>query len=114
MTSYRGRMAETNRDEAALAALARAFHRGWPARMIEKAAPGWSQLMLVALRSDPQGGARDVAVALLDEAALAAALGAAGVEGDEEAHRHMARAVLDELAEAPRGGPGVGGGSEQG
>lgn len=97
-------MGETDRDEAALAALARAFRRGWPARMVDKAAPGWSQLMLVALRSDPQGGAREVAAALLDEAALAAALGAAGVEGDEEAHRRIARAVLEQLGEGT-GGP---------
>jgi peptidoglycan/LPS O-acetylase OafA/YrhL len=95
--SYRGGMVDTDRDEAALAALARAFHRGWPARMVDKAAPGWAQLMLVALRSDPQGGAQEVAAALLDEGALAAALGAAGVAGDEEAHRRVARAVLDNL-----------------
>jgi len=90
-------MADTDRDEAALAALARAFHRGWPARMVDKAAPGWSQLMLVALRSDPQGGAQEVAAALLHEEALAAALVAAGVEGDAEAHRRIARAVLEQL-----------------
>jgi hypothetical protein len=97
--SYRGGMVDTDRDEAALAALARAFHRGWPARMVDKAAPGWSQLMLVALRSDPRGGAREVAAALLDEEALAAALGAAGVEGDAAAHRRIARTVLDKLGE---------------
>jgi len=92
-------MADTDRDVAALAALARAFHRGWPARMVDKAAPGWSQLMLVALRSDPEGGAQEVAAALLDEEALAAALAAAGVAGDAEAHRRIARAVLDHLGE---------------
>lgn len=96
-------MADTDRDEAALAALARAFHRGWPARMVDKAAPGWSQLMLVALRSDPHGGAQEVAAALLDEEALAAALDAVGVEGDAEAHRRIARAVLEHLADGTDG-----------
>jgi hypothetical protein len=52
--------------------------------MIEKAAPGWSELMLVALRTDPAGGARAVGAALLDEEALAEALRRAGVADDED------------------------------
>jgi hypothetical protein len=54
------------RDEAAAAALARAMYKAWPARMIAKAAPGWANVLLVALRADPEGRAAIVA-ALSDE-----------------------------------------------
>jgi hypothetical protein len=54
------------RDEAAAAALARAMYKAWPVRMVAKAAPGWADVLLVALRQDPEG--RDAVVAaLLDE-----------------------------------------------
>jgi hypothetical protein len=59
-------MTTSERDEAAVAALARAMYKAWPARMIAKAAPGWANVMLVALRADPEG--RDAVVAaLLDD-----------------------------------------------
>jgi hypothetical protein len=54
------------RNEAAAAALARAMHKAWPARLLAKAAPGWADVLLVALRQDPEG--RDaVVLALLDD-----------------------------------------------
>ena len=56
-------MAPTQRDEAAAAALARAMVKAWPARMMAKAAPGWANTVLVALRTDPEG--RDAVVAAL-------------------------------------------------
>jgi hypothetical protein len=61
-------MTSSERHEAAVAALARAMHKAWPARMIAKAAPGWANTLLVALRADPEG--RDALVAaLVDEPA---------------------------------------------
>ena len=54
-------MTDRERDEAAATALARAIHRAWPARVIEKAAPGWASVILVALRADPEGRAALVA-----------------------------------------------------
>jgi hypothetical protein len=54
------------RNEAAAAPLARAMYKAWPARMVAKAAPGWADVLLVALRQDPEG--RDAVVAaLLDD-----------------------------------------------
>jgi hypothetical protein len=53
-------------DEAAAAALARAMYKAWPARMAGKAAPGWADVLLVALRADPEGR-RAVVAALVDE-----------------------------------------------
>lgn len=41
-------MADSNRDEAAVEAIARAMVKGWPARIVDKAAPGWAQVLLVA------------------------------------------------------------------
>ena len=59
-------MTTSERDEAAAAALARAMTKAWPARMVAKAAPGWADVLLVALRGDPEG--RDAVVAaLLDD-----------------------------------------------
>ena len=59
-------MTTSERDEAAAAALARAMTKAWPARMVAKAAPGWADVLLVALRADPDG--RDAVVAaLLDD-----------------------------------------------
>jgi hypothetical protein len=59
-------MTSSERDEAAAAALARAMYKAWPARMVAKAAPGWANVLLVALRADPEG--RDAVVAaLLDD-----------------------------------------------
>jgi hypothetical protein len=50
-----------------VAALSRAMYKAWPARMVAKAAPGWANVLLVALRADPEG--RDAVVAaLLDDA----------------------------------------------
>jgi hypothetical protein len=66
-------MTDPNREKAATAAIASAIHRAWPARSMEKFAPGWSNLFLVALREDPVGRAA-VAAALLDEETLAEAL----------------------------------------
>jgi hypothetical protein len=59
-------MTRAERDDVAAAALARAMHRAWPARAMVKFAEGWSKLLLVALRSDPEGRAA-VVTALLDE-----------------------------------------------
>ena len=59
-------MTLSEREEAAAAALARAMYKAWPARMVAKAAPGWANVLLVALRADPEG--RDAVVAaLLDD-----------------------------------------------
>ena len=59
-------MITSERDEAAAAALARAMTKAWPARIVAKAAPGWANVLLVALRADPEG--RDAIVAaLLDD-----------------------------------------------
>jgi hypothetical protein len=61
-------MTPSERDDAAVAALSRAMYKAWPARMVAKAAPGWANVLLVALRMDPED--RDAVVAaLLDEAA---------------------------------------------
>ena len=91
MTSIKG-------DEAAVAALARAIRRAWPARAIERFAAGWSSLFLVALRADPEGRAA-VAAALLDEATLARALDRAGVfEGPGKDVHGLARDILAALA----------------
>ncbi|HYN69879.1 MAG TPA: hypothetical protein VEX41_06695 [Candidatus Eisenbacteria bacterium] len=65
-------MTRAERDEAAAAELARAIHRAWPARAMVKFAEGWSKLLLVALRSDPEGRAAVVA-ALIDDPKPAAA-----------------------------------------
>ena len=65
-------MTRAEGDEAAAAALGRAMHRAWPARAMVKFAEGWSKLLLVALRSDPEGRAA-VVEALLDEPAPAPA-----------------------------------------
>jgi hypothetical protein len=90
------RAPDPNREEEAVAAIARAMVKGWPARMVGKAAPGWAQVLLVALRLDPPG--RDaVAAALLDEPTLAAALGRAGLPGGADAGA-VARHVLATLA----------------
>jgi hypothetical protein len=59
-------MTPTERDEAAAAALARAMYKAWPARMIAKAAPGWANVLLVALRADAEGR-KAVVAALRDE-----------------------------------------------
>lgn len=56
-------MNTSERDEAAAAALARAMYKAWPARMVARAAPGWANVLLVALRADPEG--RDAVVAAL-------------------------------------------------
>ena len=89
-------MASSSREEAAVEAIARAIHKGWPARMIGKAAPGWAEVLLVALRLDPPGRAA-VAAALIDETTLALALGKVGasVEGDSKA---LAKRVLNAMA----------------
>jgi len=85
-------------EEAAAAALARAIRRAWPARAIEKAATGWSTLVLVALRSDPEGRAAVVA-ALLDDETLARAIDATGVlEGSVADVHTLAREILASLA----------------
>jgi len=86
-------MTDRQHDPAALAALARAFRRGWPARMVDKAAPGWAELLLAALRAEPDAPA-SVAAALLDEAALTRAIAAAGISEPEA----VARAIIAELA----------------
>lgn len=54
-----------DRDQAAVVALASAMRRGWPARMIDRAAEGWARLLIVALRADPDGR-RAVVEALRD------------------------------------------------
>ena len=90
-------MTDAERDKVAVAALARAMRKAWPARAIERSAAGWSTLLLVALRADPKGRAAVVA-ALLDEEALAQALETAGVlEGPIDDVRGLARDVLDAL-----------------
>jgi len=89
-------MASSSRDEAAVEAIARAMHKGWPARMVGKAAPGWAEVLLVALRLDPPGRAA-VAGALLDEPTLAMALEKAGATGDGGTNA-LARRVLDAMA----------------
>jgi hypothetical protein len=58
-------MTLSEREEAASAALARAMYKAWPARIVAKAAPGWANVLLVALRADPEG--RDAVVAALLE-----------------------------------------------
>lgn len=93
-------MTDVKRDEAAVAALARAIRKAWPARAIEKSAAGWSTLLLVALRGDPMGRAAVVA-ALLDEETLARALDTPGVfEGPVEDVHGLARDILAALAES--------------
>jgi len=90
-------MTDNKRDEAAVSALARAMHRAWPARAIDRSAGGSSKLLLVALRADPEGRAAVVA-ALLDEEALAQALETAGaLQGPIDDVRGLARDVLDAL-----------------
>jgi len=86
----------SSRDGAAVEAIARAMHKGWPARMIGKAAPGWAEVLLVALRLDPPGRAA-VAAALMDEPTLAMALQKVGasLEGDATT---LARRVMDAMA----------------
>jgi hypothetical protein len=85
-------------EEAAAAALARAIRRAWPARAIEKAATGWSTLVLVALRSDREGRAA-VVKALLDEETLARAIDATGVlDGSEQDAKSLAREILASFA----------------
>ena len=93
-------MTNSDRDAAAVAAIARAIHRAWPARTVVRFAAGWSQLFLVALRADPQGRAA-VAVALLDEETLAQALAASGVVESrvDDAHR-LAREILAALGDS--------------
>lgn len=91
-------MTDSAGDAAALAAMARAFRKGWPARMVERAAPGWAELFLVALRGDPEGR-HAVAAALLDEATLIRALREAGLQTDPATDpAAAARALLDALA----------------
>lgn len=96
--SHQNRTIRTEREAEALAALARAFRRGWPARMIEKAAPGWAELLLASLRTDPPG--RDaVAAALLDEETLARVLATPGLlPAPVEDPRALARAIIEALA----------------
>ncbi len=93
-------MTNNNQDEAAAEALARAIRKGWPARGIEKGATGWSRLVLVALRTDPEGRAAVVA-ALLDEETLARALATRGLleHPVEDAH-WLARDILAALGES--------------
>lgn len=99
-------MTDTTRDDAAVAAIARAIHRAWPARSVERFAAGWSSLFLVALRSDPAGRAAVVA-ALLDEETLVRALEAPGVlkATVEDAHG-LARDILAALARSTEEEPG--------
>jgi hypothetical protein len=63
-------MTTTERDEAAAAALARAMYKAWPARMMAKAAPGWANVLLVALRADPEGRQAVVAALLQEDATM--------------------------------------------
>lgn len=94
-------MTDVNSDEAAVAALARAIRKAWPARAIEKAAAGWSTVFLVALRGDPEGRAAVVA-ALLDEETLAHAIHRAGVlDGPVMDARGVAREILVALVDSP-------------
>jgi hypothetical protein len=58
-------MTPKDRDKAAAEALARAAYKAWPARIVAKAAPGWANVLLVALRADPEG--RKAVVAALSE-----------------------------------------------
>jgi hypothetical protein len=90
-------MTDSARDEAAVAAIARAIRRAWPTRMVEKFAPGWSAMFLVALRTDPE--VRDAVVAaLLDEETLARALEQAGaVDRQPRDAGTLARQVLGVL-----------------
>jgi hypothetical protein len=37
------RASDPKREEEAVAAIARAMVKGWPARMVGKAAPGWAR-----------------------------------------------------------------------
>jgi hypothetical protein len=92
------RTRKTEGEAEALAALARAFRRGWPARMIEKAAPGWAELLLASLRTDPSG--RDaVAAALLDEETLAGVLATPGLlPAPVDDPRALARTIIEALA----------------
>jgi hypothetical protein len=53
----------SERDQAAVDAITRAVYRAWPARIIAKTAPGWAEVILVALRQDPAG--RDAVIAAL-------------------------------------------------
>lgn len=53
-------------DEAAIAALAEAMRKTWPARAMVRFAPGFARTLLIALRTDPEGRAA-VAAALLEE-----------------------------------------------
>jgi hypothetical protein len=77
-------MPDAKREEETVAAIARARYKGWPARMIGKAAPGWAQVLLVVLRTHPPG--RDaVGAALLDEATLSGALEHAGLPDGADA-----------------------------
>jgi hypothetical protein len=90
-------MTNDNQDEAAAEALARAIRKGWPARGIEKGATGWSRLVLVALRTDPDGLAAVVA-ALLDGERLARALATPGLlEHPVEDAEGLARDILAAL-----------------
>jgi hypothetical protein len=63
-------MTTTERDEAAAAALARAMYKAWPARMMAKAAPGWANVLLVALRADPEGRQAVVAALVHEDAPM--------------------------------------------
>jgi len=89
-------MANSRRDGAAVEAIARAMHKGWPARIIGKAAPGWAEVLLVALRLDPPGRAA-VAAALMDEPTLAMALQKIGAspEGDASV---LAKRIMDAMS----------------
>jgi hypothetical protein len=76
-------VADPKRDEAAVEAIARAMVKGWPARMVGKAAPGWARVLLVALRMDPPG--RDAVIAaLLDAPTFARALERAGLPDEPD------------------------------
>jgi hypothetical protein len=55
----------SERDQAAVDAITRAVYRVWPARIIAKTAPGWAEVILVALRQDPAG--RDAVIEALRE-----------------------------------------------
>jgi tRNA U34 5-methylaminomethyl-2-thiouridine-forming methyltransferase MnmC len=95
-------MTNSDRDAAAVAAIARAIHRAWPARTMVKFAAGWSQLFLVALRADPQGRGA-IAAARRDEETLAQALAAPGVLEPpvDNAHR-LAREILAALSDSTK------------
>ena len=88
----------TKHDEPAVAAVARAIRRAWPARSLDKAASGWASVVLVALRADPDGGAAVVA-ALLDEETLARALETSGaLNGSVAVVHRLSRDILTALA----------------